>query len=45
MLGRGRCLRAVGREDEATAAFTEARAGFGALGARPWVARTDTASA
>jgi len=44
-LGRGRCLRALGRQDEATAAFTHARAGFDALGAQPWIARTNVASA
>jgi len=43
-LGRGRCLRALGRED-AAAAFAAARAGFGALGAHAWVARTNAASA
>jgi hypothetical protein len=44
-LGRGRCLKALGREDEAAASFAAARAGFDELGARPWVARTDAASA
>ena len=44
-LGRGRCLRALGRDNEATTAFADAREGFGALGAQPWVARTNAASA
>jgi class 3 adenylate cyclase/tetratricopeptide (TPR) repeat protein len=44
-LGRGRCLRALGREAEAAAAFATARDGFQELGARPWVVRTDAASA
>jgi len=44
-LGRGRCLRAICREREAANSFAAARAGFEELGARPWVARTDAASA
>ena len=44
-LGRGRCLRSLAREREAANSFAAARAGFEELGARPWVARTDAASA
>ena len=43
-LGRGRCLRVLGRDDEAATSFADARVGFDELGARPWVARTDAAS-
>jgi class 3 adenylate cyclase/tetratricopeptide (TPR) repeat protein len=43
--GRGRCLLALGRPDEAQAALARARAGFEQLGARPWIARVDAVAA
>jgi hypothetical protein len=39
--GRGRCLRAVGREDEAGALFDAARERFARLGARRWIGAAD----
>jgi hypothetical protein len=43
--GRGRCLLALGRPDEAQPALARARAGFEELGARPWIARVDAVAA
>ena len=40
-LGRGRCLVALGRPEQARAALRAARATFVELGALPWVARVD----
>ncbi len=39
--GRGRCLLALGRPEQARAALRAARATFVELGALPWVARVD----
>jgi len=42
--GRGRCLRALGRDDAAVAPFAAARQGFAELGAQRWVDRVDAAA-
>ncbi|HEV2686858.1 MAG TPA: tetratricopeptide repeat protein, partial [Actinomycetota bacterium] len=41
LMGAGRCHRALGRADQASARFEEARAIFGSLGALPLVAEVD----
>jgi tetratricopeptide (TPR) repeat protein len=44
-LGRGRCLRALGRDDDARSLFDAARERFMTLGAKRWVDAVDAASA